>query len=55
MVLEGKFGEMVAYKNNDIKCVPIKDAIDTYHLVSVHSNLVHTARGVGISFGDLKA
>jgi len=43
---------MVAYKNNDIKSVPIKNAINTYNLVNVHSNLVHTARGVGISFGD---
>ena len=52
MVIEGKFGKMVAYKNNDIQSVPIKDAINTYNLVNVHSNLVHTARGVGISFGD---
>ena len=52
MVLDKKFGEMVAYKNNDIESVPIKDAINTYNLVNVHSNLVHTARGVGISFGD---
>ena len=52
MVLDGKFGEMVAYRNNDIVCVPITEAIGTYNLVNVHSNLVHTARGVGISFGD---
>ncbi len=52
MVLDGRFGEMVAYRNNDIIYVPIKDAIGTYNLVNVHSNLVNTARGVGISFGD---
>jgi len=52
MVLDGKFGQMVAYRNNDIVCVPITEAIGTYNLVNVHSNLVHTARGIGISFGD---
>jgi 6-phosphofructokinase 1 len=52
MVMEGEFGRMVAYKNNDIVSVPISDAISTYNLVDPQSFLVKTARGVGISFGD---
>ncbi|MEA3475876.1 MAG: ATP-dependent 6-phosphofructokinase [Candidatus Cloacimonadota bacterium] len=52
MVLEKKFGYMAAFKHPDIVAVPIKDAISKYNFVSVKSNLVHTAKGVGISFGD---
>lgn len=52
MVLEGKFGEMVAYRHPDIVSVPIVKAINKYNYVKPSSNLVRTARGVGISFGD---
>ncbi len=52
MVLEGKFGRMVSYKNNDITDVPIRDAISQYNYVDINSYMVKTARGLGISFGD---
>ena len=52
MVLEGKFGEMVAYKHPHIISVPIKDVVKHYNNVERDSFLVRTARGVGISFGD---
>jgi len=52
MVLEEKFGHMVAYRYPDIVAVPIKEAISRYNLIELDSDIVSTARGVGISFGD---
>jgi len=52
MVLEGKFGQMVSYRHPEIVSVPISEAIDKYNFVKPSSNLVKTARGVGICFGD---
>lgn len=52
MVLERKFGQMVAYKENDITEVPLSEAIAEYNFVNTSSNLVKTARGLGMSFGD---
>lgn len=52
MVLEGKWGQMVAYRHPNIVAVPIVDAIQAYNLVDVNSDLVKTARGLGISLGD---
>jgi len=52
MVLEGKWGHMVAYQHPDIMAVPIADAIQSYNLVDLDSDIVRTARGLGISFGD---
>lgn len=52
MVLEKKFGEMVAYKHPDVISVPLKQVVQQYNHVSKDSFLVRTARGIGISFGD---
>lgn len=52
MVLEGKYGQMAAYHHADIISVPFKDAIDKIKLVDLHCDLIKTAKGVGISFGD---
>ena len=52
MVLEKRFGEMVAYRHPNIISVPFVEAIDHPKLVEKNSNLVETARGIGISFGD---
>ena len=52
LVLHGKYGQMVASKNNDISSVPIIDAIKDYHYVDTDSFLVSAARKMGISFGD---
>ncbi len=52
MVLEGKFGQMVSYRHPKIVSVPISEAIDKYNYVKPSSNLVKTAKGVGICFGD---
>jgi ATP-dependent phosphofructokinase / diphosphate-dependent phosphofructokinase len=52
MVLERKFGQMVAYRHPDIVSVPFDDAISQYNFVDPTSDLVKTARGVGINMGD---
>ncbi len=52
MVLEGKFGEMVSYKDSKITSVSLKDATKEYNYVNLDDYLVKSARGMGISFGD---
>jgi len=52
MVLQEKFGQMVAYKHPDVIAVPIKEAISQYNIIELNSNLIRTARGIGISLGD---
>ncbi len=52
MVLAGQFGKMVAYRHPDIIAVPLSEAVDQPNFVSPNSDLVRTARGLGISFGD---
>jgi 6-phosphofructokinase 1 len=52
MVLENKFGEMVALINNSITSVTINDAISKYNYVDLDCDIVHTARGVKICLGD---
>ena len=52
MVLEGKFGHMVASRHPDIVAVPLLDAIGKQNLVNPTSNMIQTAKGVGICFGD---
>lgn len=52
LVLNNKMGHMVAYRHPNIVSVPIAEAIQEYNHVQIDSELVHTARGVGISLGD---
>ena len=52
LIAEGKFGHMVSYKNESVTSVPITDAVKCLRLVKPESELVETARAVGISFGD---
>lgn len=49
---KGEFGTMVALEEPEIKAIPIEDAISQIKHVPVHSDLVETARDMGISFGD---
>ncbi|HEX5176068.1 MAG TPA: ATP-dependent 6-phosphofructokinase [Chthoniobacteraceae bacterium] len=46
------FGHMVSYQNYQVLSVPITEAVNRLRLVSPHSQMVETARAVGISFGD---
>jgi 6-phosphofructokinase 1 len=52
LVLERKWGHMAAYRHPNIIGVPISEAIKEYNLVDVNSDLVNTARGLGIELGD---
>jgi ATP-dependent phosphofructokinase / diphosphate-dependent phosphofructokinase len=52
MVLDGTFGEMVAYRHPDIISVPFSEAIADYNFIKTDSFLVNTARGLGINMGD---
>ncbi len=52
MVLEKDFGKMVAYRQPDIISVPLTEAVEAQNFVSPDDPLVHTAKGVGICFGD---
>lgn len=52
MVLNKEYGQMAAYQCQKLISVPIIDAISKYKLVELDCNLITTARGVGINFGD---
>lgn len=52
MILEEDYGKMVAYKHPQIVGVPIPDAISVYNTVLPDDQLLHSARGLGINFGD---
>jgi 6-phosphofructokinase 1 len=49
---EGVFGEMVALRAQEITTVPLAEATGHLKTVRPHSDLVHTARSLGVSFGD---
>lgn len=52
LVLEGRFGQMVAYHHPDVVGIPLEEAVREQNLIRPDSRLVHTAKGLGISFGD---
>ena len=52
LIADGKLGAMVSYQNYEVSSVPIADAVDRIKLVQPDSQMVLTARAVGISFGD---
>jgi phosphofructokinase-like protein len=52
LVLEKKFGQMVAYRNNTITSVGLDEATVDYNFVNKDAYLVSAAKGLGISFGD---
>jgi phosphofructokinase-like protein len=52
MVLDGQFGHMVAYRHPKIIAVPFEEAITHPKLVKPKGDIVRTAKGIGIEFGD---
>lgn len=52
LVLEKKFGQMVALKNNAITSVTLEEATKEYNFVNKDSYMVKAAKGLNISFGD---
>jgi phosphofructokinase-like protein len=51
-VAEGVFGEMVALRAQEITTVPLAEATGHLKTVRPHSDLVLSARSLGVSFGD---
>ncbi len=47
-----KFGSMVSYQNYQVLDVPIATAVHRIRKVPVDSQMIATARAIGISFGD---
>jgi len=52
MVLDEKFGHMVAYRHPHINAVPFTEALTHPKLVNPNGDMIRTAKGIGISFGD---
>ena len=52
LIANQQFGQMVALRGESIVSVPIREAIANPKVVDPDSELVRTARSVGISFGD---
>ena len=52
LVAAGRFDRMVAWQNRQVVDVPIAEAVAQYRAVDPDDALVHTARGLGIAFGD---
>ena len=52
LVAQEKFNRMVAWRNREVIDVPLHEAIKSYQAVDPTDGIVHTARGLGISFGD---
>lgn len=52
LALQGKFGRMVAFRNNSVTSVTLSEATKEAHFVKKSSDVVKAAKGLGISFGD---
>ncbi len=52
LIEDGEFGKMVAWQKMRAAAVPVKEAIAKCRTVDPKGPLVHTARSLGISFGD---
>jgi 6-phosphofructokinase 1 len=53
LIAEGRFDHMVAWQNRRVVAVPLAQAIEVPQQVDRDSTLVRTARGLGISLGDV--
>lgn len=51
-LMEGRYGEMVCLRTPDIGSVPLAEAVGAMRRVALGSDLLRTARQMGISFGD---
>lgn len=52
LIIEGKFGYMVGFQNNEIVPVPLKEVAGRLKMVDPESSIIKETRGLGISFGD---
>jgi 6-phosphofructokinase 1 len=52
LIAADRFNRMVGWSGRQVIDVPIEEGIAAYQDVAVDGPLVHTARGLGICFGD---
>lgn len=52
LIIEGKYGYMVGFQNNEIVPVPLKDVAGKLKMVDPNSSIIKETKGLGISFGD---
>ncbi|MBK8807368.1 MAG: 6-phosphofructokinase [Bacteroidales bacterium] len=51
LIHKGIYNQMVAIKNNDVIAIPLKESAGKTKLVSADTNLVRTAKKLGVCFG----
>ena len=52
LVAAGAFGRVVVWRNRRVVDIPLSEVVGAHQGVDVDGDLVRTARGLGISFGD---
>jgi len=52
LISTGDFGRMVCLMNSNVESCDISDAVGSIKLVDPNGDMVHTARAIGVSFGD---
>jgi 6-phosphofructokinase 1 len=52
LAAQGRFGRVVVWSNREVSDIPLADVVACSRRVDVDGDLVRTARGLGISFGD---
>lgn len=52
LISEGRFGEMVVIRNNEITSIPLEESAGKLKTVDPNSSIVEEARLLGLSFGD---
>jgi len=52
LVKERKFGTIAVHQNSKLTEINLEQVIDQHNKVELSHNLIQTAKGIGISFGD---
>ncbi|SFL35626.1 6-phosphofructokinase 1 [Lachnospiraceae bacterium KH1T2] len=52
LILEGKYGFMVGYRNREVVKVPLEEVAGKLKMVDPNSSIIKEAKMLGISFGD---
>ena len=52
LIKEGKYGELVVLKNDEVTSIPLSESAGKLKYVSPDDSIVQNARMLGISFGD---
>jgi hypothetical protein len=52
VLAQGRYGEVVVSKGTEISTVPMSDCAGKVRTVPTDHEMIQTARGLGIAFGD---